>query len=408
MRSCCLALAAFLGVASACAQASNPGTLTATPNPGTVQSTYVLTATFGNTAANTAAGSAAGVPTGTVTFADAGTTLGTTKLTLLSPGFVPGAISSSVHLGKLAANSKPIVRDLNGDGIPDVLLVESDGVYVSFGNADGTFTTTANGTVNAPAISVSSCPVVIDAAVGTFLVPNGQSSGAEQDVALLCASSASATSDDLYIFENVNGSGTFQQYSHLANVPLATHIAVGAFRDASAQNDLFLTVRENGTWYGLVLYGQSTGYFYMETGWMSLVAMPEAQYATQLAALDLNNDFHDDLVLLSTHAGTSNLLNVYQAGSSGGVLPSAPTYSINVGDGSADSSFALVKAGLPYIYAAEPGSAIAYRGVGTDTYVHVLSYAGGSSIGFNAPVTVGVSGITSLASDDFNGTDTPI
>ncbi len=404
LRLLCLLLFVTLLASRSLAQVANPGTLTATPNPGTVQNTYSLSATFGNTAGNTPAGSAAGVPTGIVTFKDGSSALSTATLTPGALGLVPGNTSTSVRNGQLAYPARYIVGDLNGDGIPDILIIEAAGLYTLFGKADGTFTSVASSNgISQPNVTASGCPYVIDAAVGTLLVPSGQTSGDDQDIALLCSSSAFASSSDLYVFQNVNNSGTFQQFSHLANLPFASHIIIGTFRASNAQNDLFLTVPgADSSAYGLTLFGQSSGYFYYQPGWMSKVPMPEAQYATQLQALDFNGDFHDDLVLLSTHPGTSDVLNVFQAGA-GGVLPSTSTYTLMVGDGSADSSFALVHSALNPNYPYH-SSGIAYRGVGTDTSLHLVSYTGNTStVSFGTPTTLGGSGFTSLAGGDFNG-----
>ena len=115
------------------ALSSSSGALTATPNPATVQQPVTLLSTF--TPGPNALVSA-GALSGTVTFANGGTTLGTAKLLL---DRTTASLKSS---GSTNISAPPITSlqtaDLNGDGIPDVVFVDTQNpalIHVDLGNS---------------------------------------------------------------------------------------------------------------------------------------------------------------------------------------------------------------------------------------------------------------------------------
>ena len=114
------------------ALSSSGGTLTAAPNPATVQQQVALTSTF-SAGPNPTPG--AGAPSGTVTFANGATTLGTAKLLL-------DKATASLQNVRTTVVSAPPARtlytaDFNADGIPDVLFVDNGTpqlLHVDLGN----------------------------------------------------------------------------------------------------------------------------------------------------------------------------------------------------------------------------------------------------------------------------------
>ena len=99
---------------------SASGTLTATPNPATVQQPVTLTSTFApgpNTVVS------AGAPSGTVTFESGTTTLGSSKLVLDK---TTATLKSPIGITLNGTPSNTFqIADVNGDGIPDVVFVDT-------------------------------------------------------------------------------------------------------------------------------------------------------------------------------------------------------------------------------------------------------------------------------------------
>jgi hypothetical protein len=123
--------------------------------PGASSGTYNLTATVG--------GNGSAAPTGTVSFLDASTGnsgLGTATL----GGGTAGLSFLNVTNSELATLNSPTfiaAGDFNGDGIPDLAVVNyySDSVTILVGNGDGTFTTKS---------TVQTGPDPVSVAVGDF------------------------------------------------------------------------------------------------------------------------------------------------------------------------------------------------------------------------------------------------
>ena len=256
------------------APVADPGTLTATPNPATPQSSVVLSATFGN------ATSTAGLPTGSVTFKDGATTLGTAALQPVAENFV-AATAQTIDPSDFSSNTAT-VTDFNRDGIPDALVVESGSYLYLVPGADH------YGNLMAP--TSLSLPFYCDQ---TLLVTTADfNNDGYPDIAVVCP--YNPYGDSAYVFLNY-GDGTFDA-NNPTRIDLPTISSSIAAADVNKDGNVDLVLSGqigSGSTIGLtVLVGSGDGNFTVGKQTVSTAAA-----GTQLSAVDLNNDGYADVVV---------------------------------------------------------------------------------------------------------------
>ena len=123
--------------ASLTVMGSTTTTISSSPNPSFVGTPIQFTGTVATTAA--------GSPTGTVSFQDTdfvpSTEIGSGTLGTVT-GSMDFAFRSLSGAGAFYGNSeKFLIADVDGDGIPDLIIAGASAVYTAHGNGDGTFGT---------------------------------------------------------------------------------------------------------------------------------------------------------------------------------------------------------------------------------------------------------------------------
>jgi hypothetical protein len=301
------------------ALSASGGTLTAAPNPATVQQQVALTSTF-SPGPNPTPG--AGAPSGTVTFANGATTLGTAKLVL------DKATASLQNVRTLVISAPPAktlyTADLNADGIPDVLFVDNGTpqlLHVDLGNTPfGSFQPDLTYKLPGTCTSASSL------ATGDL---NGDGFA---DVVIDCQDNGG----NVFVYALLgNGDGTFA-------APIAVNGALGtqvALKDMNKDGKLDLVVagRTQGAacainCSGFVLYtGNGDGTFTLgATTSISGLA------TSALLLADIDGDGFPDIVELNNLTMGAQSIDVYlsKGGTSfGKVAPpiSTPSYSVPLG-----------------------------------------------------------------------------
>jgi hypothetical protein len=295
---------------------SSGGTLTATPNPATVQQAVTLLSTF---APGPNALASNGAPSGTVTFTNGATTLGTAKLvldkttaTLKNPGSITlsGAPATTFY-----------TADFNGDGIPDVVYVDTQSpalIHVDLG----------------------------DTPYGTFQVDRTYAMPG------VCAFFNSLATGDLngdgfadLVFDCLNGSGTVFVYAMLSNgdgtfaAPVQVSPVLGtqvALKDMNKDGKLDLVVAGRAipnpcaaNCNGFVLFtGNGDGTF--TVGATTTIS---GAATSNLLLADIDGDGYPDIVELNNLSMATQSIDVYlskNATSFGTAAPPifTPSYSI--------------------------------------------------------------------------------
>jgi len=295
---------------------SSGGTLTANPNPATVQQQVTLTSTF---APGPNAVASNGAPSGTVTFANGATTLGAAKLVL------DKATANLQTPGSTTLAGEPgttfYTADFNGDGIPDVVFVDTQSpalIHVDLGDTPyGTFQTDL-----------------------TYSLPGN------------CAFYNSLATGDLngdgfadLVFDCINGSGTVYVYSMLSNgdgtfaapvqvTPVfGTHVAL---KDMNKDSKLDLIVAGRAqsnacvtNCSGFVLFtGNGDGTFTD-----SVTTSISGSAGSNLLLTDIDGDGYPDIVELNNFSMGAQSIDVYLSKNANSFGTSAspiyvPSYSI--------------------------------------------------------------------------------
>ena len=281
-------------------------TSTSSPVAVTVTGKYPTTATFtsagsaGNyTFTGTVLGMGPVAPTGSVLFTDSTTGLqpgtATINSATLAQTFVavpPVTVSNPPYAVALA--------DLNGDGIPDLITGADPGLYVQFGNGDGTFQSAAQ-------ISAESVPY-------TGIVFGDFNGDGKVDIAFIgCANGFTNCAVGVLLG---NGDGTFQKERYFDSASEISAIAVADFNGDGIQD---IAVANNGNGTVDLLQGNGDGSFQEPLP----ISMPGAG---QLAAADVNGDGRLDLVVTNYGYGTVSVL----LGNGNGTFQPAASYSTPV------------------------------------------------------------------------------
>ena len=282
--------------------AGNPDYAAATSSSQSV----IVTGTFSTTSTISSSGSAGAYtltdtvvssgnkivsPSGTVAFRDtangnytaASATLGSSAVTQT---FASASSSSSI------ANSRDVaVADFNGDGIPDVAVVNQSGssVYILLGSGDGTFT----GASGSP-VSISGGNNLVGIAAGDF------NNDGYVDLAVV-----SWGGSKVFILLG-NGNGTFQTPTSISVVGSPVEIATADFNN---DGNLDLAVVDNSGNHVEVLLGNGAGAF-PATSTYSTGSSPYS-----IAVADLNNDGNLDMAIGNNGANSVTVLLGDGAGS---------------------------------------------------------------------------------------------
>jgi hypothetical protein len=327
--------AVFLGTSSAAASESATSTLTV--NQGTTPiyattTTIAATGTVGDyIGTTTVSGNGATAPTGTVTFNDitnanaaVGTaTLGTPQATA---GFL--IIPATTDL----AGATPLVSgDFNGDGIPDLISMLSNGSVVSqLGNGDGTFKTHAT-IPNAPgvittgdfnsdgkldlAVSVNSTVYVLlgdgaggfSPAVGATPIPIGAVSIAAADF---------------------NSDGVLDlAFSDGSSVYVYTGVGDGTFTSTGAYS---MSVTDPDSGNSASVYGGANG---IQIGDFNADGKTDVAFSWNFASYDSGNDSEFGILFLFSD-GTGNFTTLNQIlpdNVDGGMMGGDPSYNTQPG-----------------------------------------------------------------------------
>jgi len=270
------------GYAATSSSPALPLTVTAPPKvPGPTTTTITETGSIGNftlTATVTGNGPATAL-SGSVSFLDtsySNTAVATAALGASSLGLAWNSLSSTpfTNVGFL----KPAVDDFNGDGIPDLAVVNTNSMTVTIllGNGDGTFKTVAG-------LTLTTYPVAIIA--GDFDMDG------KFDLAVSSAGPSYNSPGTLTIFHG-NGDGTFT-----AGYKATGLGSVFAAADFNSDGKLDLLVNQ-GSASSVILLGNGDGTF----------AQPLATgLSSALAVADLNADGILDLVTSSGNGMTMSV-----------------------------------------------------------------------------------------------------
>ncbi|MGC2635783.1 MAG: chitobiase/beta-hexosaminidase C-terminal domain-containing protein [Acidobacteriaceae bacterium] len=166
-------------------------------------------------------------PSGTVTFTDTttGTTVGTATLgtSVTSETFIPVAFAGDQYYDSVTATA-----DLNGDGIPDLVVAAGTSLLVYLGNGDGTYQ--AGNTVNLRAMNLTVSGTLNNMALLDF---NGDG---KIDLAFL-----NDNSTELVVLWG-NGDGTFQLTPQTYSLPAAASGILSGNFNGDAYGDLALSI----------------------------------------------------------------------------------------------------------------------------------------------------------------------
>ena len=327
--------------------ASTASSLTVTASQGAGQlatTTYLEASGVPNIFSLTATvpGTGNTLPTGMVSFADesnGNAVLGTAALTSeTGTGFASSLLLpvTSQNTGNtvLTADNTILTADFNGDGFPDLVILDKNTISVLLGNGDGTFTAApspsndlpgaiAVGDFNgdgipdlavAPVLDEGNSEVLLGNGDGTFSIANGSlgigsgvatsnsiaaadfNGDGKLDIVEACASLGDQPCN-LLLIQSGNGDGTFIEFS---SVPLSflgsQSMAVGDF-NGDGQPDVAVT--NSGT--------NGVNVFLNNGGGLSAVSAipPTGTGPTSIAAADFNGDGKLDLAV--ANYGSNNV-----------------------------------------------------------------------------------------------------
>jgi hypothetical protein len=401
--------------------ASTASSLTVTASQGTGQlatTTYLEASGVPNSFSLTATvpGNGNTLPTGTVSFVDASNgnaALGTAALTSETGAGFAG--SSLLPVASLNSGNTILTADLNGDGIPDLVILGNDTISVLLGNGDGTFTAEpspstdlpgaiAVGDFNgdgipdlavAPAFDEGNSEVLLGNGDGTFTngsasLGNGNGTVTSDSIAVgdfngdgkldlvEACTSVNEQPCNLLLILFGNGDGTFTS----SFAPLAffgsQSMAVGDF-NGDGQPDLAVT---NSGANGVNVFLNSHG------GLSAVSAIPATGASpTSIAAADFNGDGKLDLAV--ANSGSNNVTILLGNGDGTFTAAASPA------TGAAPNSIAVAD------FNGDGVPDLAVANAGTSNVTILLGNGDGTFRAATSPAAD--AGSTSIALADFNG-----
>ena len=364
--------AVFAGNGTDAASASTASALTVTAAGGKATVTTSLAEsgspgdfTLTATVAGTVTGSSSPAPTGSVSFIDTtqgGTVLGTA--TLGNGTFSEGGVI--VQTPQVGTNPKTvIVADVNGDGIPDVVVGNNTTVSILTGKGDGTFNAANNITVLSSNPWITVAPFVnggpldilsvSNAASNTnnaqMIIGNGSGGGtAGAPFSLPFGTASGVVSGDfngdgqqdfavIFQLDNKistflgNGNGTFQTPTTLATGSTPVSAVVGNF---NGHGKIDIAVANSGDNTISIYLGSVSG-TEGASPFTVLTPIPAGFTPISISAGDFNGDGIDDLALTGTLSGNSVVAVLLGTGNGGFGKPTispqdAPVFGIAVAD----------------------------------------------------------------------------
>jgi hypothetical protein len=250
------------------------------------------------------------LPTGTVSFVDLTDSNYALGSSTLGTGSTTAAFAAQTTYNTGVSPSFVATGDLNGDGIPDLAVVNSGAntLTILLGKGDGTFT-------NAGFVSAGTAPAAM--VVGDF---NGDG---KQDLAI-----ANAGSNNVSLYLG-NGDGTFTFGGVIAVGTSPTSIAAV---DLNGDGLLDLVVANDGSSNVTILLGNGNGTFTLK-GTLPTDSFPN------VAVGDFNGDGIPDLIVLSqgtnaakTYLGNGDGTFTFKAAVPGFNIP----YAVAIGDFNGD------------------------------------------------------------------------
>jgi hypothetical protein len=305
-------------------------------------------------------------PTGTVAFEDTSNASYTVASATVGSSTVTQTFSAASSYSTIAVSRDVAVADFNGDGIPDMAIVDQSGqkVYILLGNGDGTFT------------AASGSPVTVSGSILVGIAAGDFNNNGGVDLAVV------DYGDNKVFILLGNGDGTFQSPTSFSVLSGPVEVAVADFNN---DGNLDLAVVGNAANQVEVLEGNGSGGF---TEWGTF-ATGSGPYS--IAAADVNNDGNLDIVVGNNGASSVTVLLGNGAGSftqptgspfAAGTNPSPSA--LVIGDFNGD--------GKPDLAVADSGS----------TTVSVLLGNGDGTFGAASTLTA-QSGQKTIAMADFNG-----
>jgi hypothetical protein len=375
--------AIFVGTSSAPASTSATAALTVTP-PSTYPTTTTLSSSgsAGNyTLSATVIGNGPQTPSGTLSFLDITDSSSVIETAALTAG---AAQLSFAGISNPATGNGVVTGDWNGDGIPDLAIIDGSSVYVLTGNGDGTFTQSAILTNPPNAGSENYFTSITTADFNGDGIP---------DIAVaqnLVSGNPSAAVDGVVAIYLGKGDGTFTQVSTSPTTGMTPFAIVAADFNRDGIPDLAIP-NQDGTL--TVLIGSGAGTF-------TSVANPEyssANYANtdvsfytqSIASADFNRDGIPDLAVVNQATGAVAVL----LGVGDGTFTVGPTLSTS------SPSTAVLSADFN-------GDGIPDLAIASSSTSQVSIYQGNGDGSFTATTPGAIAG-TSISVVDINGDGIP-
>ena len=230
-------------------------------------------------------------PSGTVAFRDTTNGNYTVASATLGSSAITQTFANASSFSSIANSRDVAVADFNGDGIPDLAIVNQSGssVYILLGNGDGTFTAASGSPV-----SISGGNNLVGITTGDF------NNDGNVDFAVV-----SWGGSKVFILQG-NGNGTFQAPTSVSVVGSPVEIATADFNN---DGNLDMAVVDNSGNHVEVLLGNGTGAFPTT----SIYSTGSSPYS--IAVADLNNDGNLDMVIGNNGASSVTVLLGNGAGS---------------------------------------------------------------------------------------------
>ena len=246
--------------------------------------TYTLTDTVVSSSDNIVS------PTGTVAFEDMSNANYTVASATVGSSTVTQTFTAAGSYSTIAVSRDVAVADFNGDGIPDMAIVDQSGekVYILLGNGDGTFTAASGSPLTVSGITL------VGIAAGDF------NNDGYVDLAV-----ADYGDNKVFILLG-NGNGTFQTPTSFSVLSDPVEVAIADFNNDGNLDLAVVGISANEV---EVLEGNGSGGF---TEW-GVFATGTGPYSITVA--DVNNDGNMDMVVGNNGASSVTVLLGNGAGS---------------------------------------------------------------------------------------------